>query len=672
MERTEAEKLLLQRFGLASFHEEQWVAIQKIMHGERVLLIGKTGFGKSLCFQFPALLFEGITVIFSPLIALMRDQVKKLNDLGIAAYCINSEQSKEENTSIIRMARNGGIKLLYIAPERQDDSMWINATRNLKLAMIVVDEAHCISAWGHDFRPAFRRIIDLVRLLPLGLPVLATTATATRKVEEDIANQLGGNISVIRGDLTRTNLRLYVINVSSEEEKLAWLGMNLLKIPGSGIIYTGTRASTELYSRWLKFLNISCSGYNAGLDTESRLIIEAGLMSDKWKCIVSTNALGMGIDKPDIRFIIHTQIPQSPVHYYQEIGRAGRDGKPAWIILFYSPEDCDLPVSFIEGSRPSVLKYLKVIEAIKQEPLAERDLLRKTNIKLTQLRIIKADLAEQNILRDISVGGRRMSTYIPGAPLLDTSAFELLKSAKLADLKHMVGYTKTKGSRMKYLCDYLGDDTLNMHFNNCDNTGLKKQSVVLDDEICIRIAQYHGESFPELVVESGKSKLINGVASSFYGISNTGSTIHKCKYEGHEDFPDFLVRQTQMAFYEKLGHLDFDLIMYVPPTKSGCLVKNFAISISEALRIPVSHDLKKSRITSEQKVFENSFLKADNVKDAFLYCGLLDLAGKSVLLIDDIFDSGATIKEIGRYLTTFGVAMVAPLVIAKTVGGDKL
>lgn len=671
MERQEAEKILKKRFGIDSFYQEQWDTIRKIIRGERVLLIGKTGFGKSLCFQFPALLFDGITVIFSPLIALMRDQVKKLNDLGIAAYCINSEQSKEENTAIINMAKNGSVKLLYIAPERQDDVMWIDATRHLRLAMVVVDEAHCISAWGHDFRPAFRRIIDLVRLLPGKLPVLATTATATRKVEQDIATQIGGNISVIRGNLIRANLRLYVIKVTSEDEKLAWLGSNLTRIPGSGIIYTGTRSNTELYSRWLNFLNISSSGYNAGLDTESRLIIESGLMANRWKCVVSTNALGMGIDKPDIRFIIHTQIPQSPVHYYQEIGRAGRDGKPAWIILFYNPADCDLPIAFIEGSRPSVFKYQRVIEAIKQKQISERDLLRTTNLRMTQLRIIKADLIEQKIIRDINFGGRKKSEYIPGAPPLNTSAFELLRAAKLDDLRCMVGYTETNVSRMKYLCDYLGD-TDNCHFNNCDNTGLKKQTVAMDDEICLKIAQFHGEYFPELVVGTTRTKLINGVASSFYGISDTGATIHRCKYEGHDDFPDFLVRQTLMAFYCKLAHLHFDLILHVPATKSGNLVKEFAIKISQAIRIPVSHDLKKSRMTSEQKAFENSYLKADNVKDAFLYSGVVDLSGISVLLIDDIFDSGATIKEIGRYLTTFGVEMVAPLVIAKTVGGDKL
>ncbi len=187
MTRQEAESVLQRTFKLPKFYDEQWLTIDKLLKGEKVLLIEKTGFGKSLCFQFPATIFNGTTVIFSPLIALMRDQVKKLASLGISAKCINSEQTPEENTQIINEAKQGNIKILYIAPERQENNEWIEATQQMNLSMVVVDEAHCISVWGHDFRPAFKRIIHLVKLLPKGLPVLATTATATKRVENDIA-----------------------------------------------------------------------------------------------------------------------------------------------------------------------------------------------------------------------------------------------------------------------------------------------------------------------------------------------------------------------------------------------------------------------------------------------------------------------------------------------------
>lgn len=261
----------------------------------------------------------------------------------------------------------------------------------MNLSMVVIDEAHTISTWGHDFRPAFRRIINLVQLLPAKLPILATTATATKRVQADIEKQIGGQLTTIRGSLIRPNFILNVIKVKSEDEKMIWLAKNINSLPGTGLIYTGTRVDTETYSNWLKYNKIESIDYNAGLDAETRKTIEDGLMVNRWKCIVSTNALGMGVDKPDIRFVIHTQIPASPVHYYQEIGRAGRDGKPTTIILFYNDSkfgedkvDTDklLPLAFIDGARPSERKYKRVIEMLKEEPLSERDLVRKGNFRL--------------------------------------------------------------------------------------------------------------------------------------------------------------------------------------------------------------------------------------------------------------------------------------------------
>jgi ATP-dependent DNA helicase RecQ len=669
MTRQEAEKVLQQRFKLPKFYDEQWEAIEKILKGERVLLIEKTGFGKSLCFQFPATLFEGTTVIFSPLIALMRDQVKKLTTLGISAKCINSEQTPEENSQIINDAKAGKIKILYIAPERQENSEWIEATRQMNLSMVVVDEAHCISVWGHDFRPAFRRIINLVKLLPKGLPVLATTATATKRVEQDVAQQIGENITTLRGNLMRDNFKLFVVKVNSEDEILIWLGKNLEKLPGSGILYTGTRVDTEIYSRWFEHLKISSTGYNAGLDPESRIAIENGLMNNQWKCIISTNALGMGIDKPDIRFIIHTQIPQSPIHYYQEIGRAGRDGQSSYIILFYNPKDKELPEAFIEGGRPSIKKYEKVLTAVKAELLGEKDLMRRTNLKQNQIRVIKADFIEQGIIREVMIGKSKKYEFVPNSQPLNPKAFEELRAAKTKDLDNMIQYVETLGSRMKFLCDYLGDQS-NHSFTNCDNTGEKRIVVLVTPEWIEKLQAFREDYFPELVVESKGSKIVNGIASSYYGVSNVGSALHRSKYEGGGDFPNFLVSLILKAFRKKFGQEKFDLVVYVPPTSSGDLVKTFATTVAQILKFPISHNLKKQRQTSEQKVFENSYLKSDNVKDAFTFADPNEISGKSILLIDDIFDSGATVKEAGRILTNFGAIKIAPIVIARTVGGD--
>jgi ATP-dependent DNA helicase RecQ len=669
MNRIEADLKLKEIFGLDRFYDIQWEAINKIFNGQRILLIEKTGFGKSLCYQFPATQFSGTTIVFSPLIALMRDQIKNLNRTGIIAKCINSEQTDEENSKIISEAKQNIIKILYIAPERMENIEWLNTARQMKISMVVIDEAHCISVWGHDFRPAFRRIINLVNLLPSDFPVLATTATANKRVECDIIQQMGGNISSIRGNLIRPNFNLSVISVESEDEKLSWLGKNIGGLSGTGIIYTGTRVNTDIYASWLKHLNVPAVAYSARLDAESRKIIEDDLLNNKWKCVVSTNALGMGIDKPDIRFIIHTQIPQSPIHYYQEIGRGGRDGKPTDIFLLYSKNDTDLPKAFIENSRPGIEKYYKVLNVIKVKRLSERELMRETNLKQTQVRVIKADLIEQNIINEVIENGKKKYEYRYQAPELNIKAFEDLRKAKLNDLDMMVNYAETGACRMKFLCDYLGDISVGC-CGNCDNDKKLKKSGEMTKEWGEIINAFKNQTFPILEVEKANSILKNGVAASYYGFSNVGSTIHKCKYENGGDFPDSLIQLTLKAFNRQFKERNIDIVLFVPPTESGDLVKNFAEKIAKSLSVPISNHLEKLKKNKPQKIFQNGFLKSENVKDVFFYKIPEEIKGKCVLVIDDIFDSGATIKEIGKILSGLGAKEIIPLVIAKTVGGD--
>jgi len=666
MNRQEAEIKLKEIFKLNRFYDEQWQTIDKILNGERVLLIEKTGFGKSLCYQFPATQLGGITIIFSPLIALMRDQVNKLKQLGISAEYISSQHEKEQNDAVILRALAGQIKIIYIHPARMENAEWLKSAQQLNISMVVVDEAHCISTWGHDFIPSYRKIIQLVNLLPLHFPVLATTATATKRVEEDIKKQIGKNISSIRGNLMRPNLQLFVIKVSSEDEKMIWLGETLEKLSGTGVVYTGTRVTTEIYAKWFEFLKISSVHYNSGIDTDTKKEIEQGLIENKYKCVVSTNALGMGIDKPDIRFVIHTQVPQSPIHYYQEIGRAGRDGKISYIILFYNPNDDNtLPVSFIEGGRPSIDKYHRVIRAVKTELLGLHGIIRATNIKQTEVNVILADLIEQNIV----VKSGKNYEYKVNAPDLDTKPFEELRNAKLKEFDEMLNYIETNSCRMTFLCDFLGD-TVNKSCGVCDNDRNKLVKVSITDDWQQKITEFRENYFPVLDVENTKSKLTNGVAASYYGVSNVGNALHRCKYESGGDFPDWLLRLTLKAIYRTFGNEQFELILYVPPTSSGDLVKNFAEKISKTLKINVSSNLKKCRDTSPQKIFQSGVTKSDNVKNAFVYEPVYEIHGKNILLIDDIYDSGATIKEIGKYLTQLGAVKIAPVVIAKTVGGD--
>lgn len=660
MTRADAEKKLQNIFGHPSFYDEQWKTIDALLRGERILLIEKTGYGKSLCYQFPATHFDGITVVFSPLVALMRDQISYLKSKNIFAECINSEQDERTNTEIMQRAKKGEIKILYIAPERQENQEWVETVRSLKLSMVVIDEAHCISVWGHDFRPAFKRIINLVKLLPKNFPVLATTATATERVANDIIAQVGSDMKLIRGNLMRENFRLAVIRVDSEESKLSWLAEFLAIQKGTGIVYTGTRINTSIFSSWLQQLDFNVVNYNAGLEPETRKEIEKGFMENKYQCVVSTNALGMGIDKSDIRFIVHTQIPASLIHYYQEIGRAGRDGKPCRIVLLYQTDDKDLQLAFIRNSRPSVSQYNRVISILRAEPLGERDIMRRANLTQTQVRVIRSDLIDQGIVHEVRYGSSTKYEMQFGSKELDVGVFDELRRFKMNELERMIAYAEEQKGGMEILCSYLGDA------HSKTNDDCIRRNYTPRAEWKSKVTLYQNSNFPELELES--DNLTNGVAASYYGFTNVGSIIHRCKYESHEDFPPQLVKKTLQAFHKYFGDEKFDVVMYVPPTESGDLVKHLADVIAKTLKIPLLHSLKKARQTQPQKVFQNWVLKRENVKDAFILDKPSEVIGKSILIIDDIDDSGATLKEIGKLLTKHSALKISPLVIAKTIG----
>lgn len=407
------------------------------------------------------------------------------------------------------------------------------------------------------------------------------------------------------------------------------------------------------------------------MDTETRIEIEKGLINNRWKCVVSTNALGMGIDKPDLRFIIHTQFPQSPVHYYQEIGRAGRDGLPAEITLLYNPEDRALPEAFIEGAKPSTPKYQKVITALRNEMLGEKELMKRTNLKQTQVRVIRADLIDQGIIREMLIGKSKKYEYIPNAPNFNPCLYEEIKKSKYLEMESMMEYAESQESRMKFLCRYLGD-IVDEDLSNCDNTNLSKRELDNTIQWTQKLDEFRESYFPDLEVETKNSNIVNGVAASFYGVSNVGSAIHRSKYEGGGDFPDFLISLILKAFRKKFGSEKFDMILYIPPTVSGPLVKNMAQKVSAVLKVPIYHVLEKTRQTQAQKIFENHYLKCENISGAFTIGNPEFVKGKKIILIDDVFDSGSSIKEAGKYLSVCGAIKIAPLVLAKTVGGDNL
>jgi RecQ family ATP-dependent DNA helicase len=356
---------LREHFGFETFREGQREVIDAILAGHDTVVVMPTGGGKSLCFQLPALMNEGATVVVSPLIALMKDQVDALHARNLPATFINSSVDFEEQKARIAGIRQGKYKLVYVAPERFRSAHFVEALKGINVSLFAVDEAHCVSTWGHDFRPDFLRLKSAVE--EIGRPqVVALTATATPHVRADIIEQLGlREPRAFVSGFDRPNLSIRVVHTQKEREKIAHVKSLAAKARGgSGIIYSSTRKSVEQVARRLKDAGLSVVAYHAGMEEAERTRAQDDFMSGRVQMIAATNAFGMGIDKADIRFVIHYHLPGSIEAYYQEIGRAGRDGLPSECVLLFNYADKRTQDFFIEGSYPPPELIAKVYEAL--------------------------------------------------------------------------------------------------------------------------------------------------------------------------------------------------------------------------------------------------------------------------------------------------------------------
>ncbi|MDQ6754047.1 MAG: RecQ family ATP-dependent DNA helicase [Actinomycetota bacterium] len=683
----------------ARFHEGQFEAIEALVDGgRRALVVQRTGWGKSAVYFVSSLLLRargaGPTLIVSPLLALMRDQVAAAERAGVRAMAINSANATDWDLVREALAADQ-VDVLLVSPERlTNPSFRENQLPELirRTGLLVIDEAHCISDWGHDFRPDYRRIADLIAQLPPAVPVLATTATANSRVVADIEEQLGTGVLTIRGGLTRESLRLGVLRLPDSRDRLGWLLTHLGELPGSGIIYTLTVSAAEDTARLLAGAGHKVLAYTGRTDTADRETAEQLLKDNQVKALVATSALGMGFDKPDLGFVIHVGAPSSPVAYYQQVGRAGRGSANADVLLLPGAEDKDIWQYFATASMPSEQKAAAVLAALAEAggavstvALEARVDLRRTPLELL-LKVLAVDGAVER------VGGGWRGTGRPWE--YDRDRYERIAAARVNEQDSMIVYEQTSGCRMEYLTSSLDDETA-AACGRCDNCAGRWFSAGVDSAATAAAGETLSRAGvalePRLQWPSGMDRLgvpvkgklsaaergAEGRALARLTDLGWGGALREIFAAGAPDSelaPGML--QACVGVLRDWGQSGWGgegrpaAIVSVASRSRPRLVGSLARGISEIGRIPYLGELSLAHGGPTGGRGGNSAYRLAGVWErlvvgAELRGVLAAAADQPVLLIDDLADSRWTLTAAGRALRQAGVGQVLPLVLAQ-------
>jgi ATP-dependent DNA helicase RecQ len=675
----------------ADFRDGQWQAIEALAQRRaRLLLVQRTGWGKSAVYFLGTRLLRdqgaGPTLLVSPLLALMRNQIDAAVRLGVRAETVNST-NRDDWEPIEQRLRADEVDVLLVSPERFANEKFLTQMllpQAARVGLFVVDEAHCISDWGHDFRPDYRRIVRILDRLPANVPVCATTATANDRVVADVVSLLGANLEVSRGPLVRASLHLQTVPLPDDAAKLAWLVHYLptlkRKCGKSGIVYALTIRWTERIAGWLQNHGIRAESYHSELPNEERQEREGRLLRNEIDALIDTTALGMGFDKPDLGFVVHFHQPPSVVHYYQQVGRAGRSLADAYGVMLSGGDDRDINDYFIEQAFPPEEDVAAILNALEQsaQGLSVPQLEAAVNLPRTQIDRVLKTLAVASPPPLARLEGRWVTTVERYDPERRRRLIEHLTQLRRREQAQMDAYRQHKGCLMEFLSRALDDPAaapcgrcafckgqpealrkVPEHLMREAISFLRRCNLPIEPRVqwqagSLPVYGWQGRIAAELRAEPGRALCVRGD-------SGWGTLVQRGKNEGRyaEELVEALVGLVRVW----RPNPPPSWVTCVPSLNHPDLVPDLANRLAARLALPFVPAIRKVRATPPQKDMENSWHQAHNLDGAFHVDTWQGLAGP-VLLIDDLVDSRWTLTIVAALLRQTGAGPVFPLALA--------
>lgn len=660
----------------ASFRDGQYEAIEATMTNNRTLVVQRTGWEKSLVYFVCTKLMReqkrGVTMIVSPLLTLMENQIDAAKKIGLRCNVLNSTVKDMRDEILISLEKDE-LDLVLVTPESLFSDDVQRRLKNIRIGLFVIDEAHCISDWGHDFRLEYGKLKTIIQQLPTNVPILATTATANDRVVADLRSQLGNNVFVSRGPLTRESLYIQVLNKPDKIERYAWILENIPKLKGSGIIYCLTQRDCDYLADFLKKNGISAAAYYSQSGEDGNNInheIEENFRNNKLKVIVATIKLGMGYDKGDIAFVIHYQMPQNIVSYYQQIGRAGRNLDRAYIFLLYGKEDEEILNYFIDTAFPTEQETESIVQYIgSKDGVKESEIISALNIRSARIKKALSFLQNDGFIR------KEKSYYYltPKKFVYNKEHYEMITAIRKHEVEQMKCLAGTQECYSRYIVSCLDDKTA----HNCGHCANCLGKEFLPSTVSQKFIHIAEEFVNKLIIPIEPRKMwvnssvttaskiahINqqGFCLSKYGDAGYGELVKQGKYSKEMRFCDQLVGKTVEILRPFIQEHEITHICCVPSLRSE-LVKDFAIRVAEALKLEFEDILKKTS-AQQQKEMENSAHQCANAYQSFFIKENVTVP-RNILLIDDIVDSKWTFTVCGYRLMEAGAENIYPFALA--------